>query len=305
MLNSFFYLVRQGFRNLWNNRLMSLASIGVLVSCMLLIGVAALLSINISSVVSALENQSEAIIYLNDDTTEEQRANIEQSLKDTGKISSIEYIRKEDALKSMMESMGDNGDILFKAYSGENNEKNNLPDSFRVTFSDVSRLEETVSRIEQIEGVYSVSALTEVANVITGIKKMVYIGGIVIIGLLILVSLMIVGNTIKITVFSRRREVNIMKYVGATNGFIRLPFIVEGMTLGILSGALSYGLIYFAYDYLTRWFASQDTTWLSHLISEIVPFSTISTELLIGFIGGGAFIGIFGCVAFIGKHLKV
>ncbi len=116
---------------------------------------------------------------------------------------------------------------------------------------------------------------------------------------------MIVGNTIKITVFSRRREVNIMKYVGATNGFIRLPFIVEGMSLGIISGAISYGLIYFGYDYFTQWVLSQKSEWFSMIVSGMVPFSVISNYLLIGFLGGGALIGVFGCVAFIGKHLKV
>ena len=134
---------------------------------------------------------------------------------------------------------------------------------------------------------------------------MAYIGGTIIIGLLIAVSLMIIGNTIKITVFSRKREINIMKYVGATNGFIRLPFVVEGISLGVFSGALSYGIIYFAYDYLVKWVSSQTATWFGQIISELVPFSEISQYLLIGFIGGGAFIGIFGCVAFIGKHLKV
>ena len=147
--------------------------------------------------------------------------------------------------------------------------------------------------------------MTEVANVITGLKKMAYIGGVIIIGLLIAVSLMIVGNTIKITVFSRRREVNIMKYVGATNGFIRLPFIVEGMSLGVISGAISYGIIYFGYDYFTKWVLSQKSEWFSMIVSGMVPFTAISNQLLIGFLGGGALIGIFGCVAFIGKHLKV
>ena len=127
----------------------------------------------------------------------------------------------------------------------------------------------------------------------------------IIIGLLIAVSLMIIGNTIKITVFSRRREVNIMKYVGATNGFIRLPFIVEGISLGVISGALSYGIIYFAYDYLVKWVSSQNATWFSQIITDLVPFSVVSTYLLCGFVFGGAFIGLFGCVAFIGKHLKV
>ena len=200
----------------------------------------------------------------------------------------------------MMESMGSEG-LLFDAYK----DNNNLPDSYRITFDDVSHLENTVAAIEKIDGVFSVSAMTEVANVITGIKKMAYIGGIVIIGLLIAVSLMIVGNTIKITVFSRRREISIMKYVGATNGFIRLPFVVEGMSLGIISGAIAYGLIYFGYDYLTNWVLSQKSDWFSMIVSGMVPFSAISSQLLIGFLCGGALIGVFGCAAFIGKHLKV
>ncbi len=300
MLNSFFYLVNQGFKNLWNNRLMSLASIGVLVSCMLLIGAAALLSVNVSSIVDAVEDQSEAIVYLEDGLDDAAVEEVRDGLIATGKVATIEFISKEDALFAMMESMGDDG-MLFEAYAKENN----LPDSFRITFDDVSDLENTVMHIEALLGVDSVSALTEVAEVITGVKNMAYVGGTIIIGLLIVVSLMIIGNTIKITVFSRRREVNIMKYVGATNGFIRLPFIVEGISLGVISGAISYGIIYFAYDYLVKWVSSQSATWFSQIISDLVPFSVLSDYLLLGFIGGGAFIGLFGCVAFIGKHLKV
>ncbi len=300
MLNSFFYLVRQGFKNLWNNHLMSLASIGVLTSCMLLIGAAMLLSINVSSVIDVLEDQSEAIVYLEDNLTSDEKEEVRDGIIATGKVATIEFISKNDALLSMMESMGDDG-ILFDAYD----DNNNLPDSYRVTFHDVSDLEITVAHITALPGVYSVSALTEVAEVITGIKQMVYIGGTIIIGLLIAVSLMIIGNTIKITVFSRRREVNIMKYVGATNGFIRLPFIVEGISLGVISGGISYGIIYFAYDYIVKWVSSQNATWFSQIISDLVPFEVVSQYLLIGFIGGGAFIGLFGCVAFIGKHLKV
>ena len=300
MLNSFFYLVKQGFKNLWNNRLMSLASVGVLVSCMLLIGAAALLSVNVSSIVDAVEDQSEAVVYLDENLDSASVENVRAGIISSGKVSTILFISKEDALFSMMESLGDDG-ILFEAYQKDNN----LPDSFRITFTDVSDLKDTVYYLESIEGVYSVSALTEVAEVITGIKNMAYIGGTIIIGLLIAVSLMIIGNTIKITVFSRRREVNIMKYVGATNGFIRLPFIVEGVSLGIFSGALSFGIIYFAYDYIVKWVSSQTASWFGKVVSELVPFSEISSYLLLGFIGGGAFIGLFGCVAFIGKHLKV
>ena len=294
------YFFKDVFRSIWRNRMMALASVFVLVSCMLLIGAAALLSVNVSSIVEAVEDQSEAIVYLEDNLDDAAIEEVRDSLIATGKVATIEFISKEDALLGMMESMGDDG-MLFDAYKKENN----LPDSFRITFDDVSDLENTVMHIEAILGVDSVSALTEVAQVITGVKNMAYIGGTTIIGLLILVSLMIIGNTIKITVFSRRREVNIMKYVGATNGFIRLPFIVEGISLGVVSGALSYGIIYFAYDYLVKWVSSQSATWFSQIVSDLVPFSALSEYLLIGFIGGGAFIGLFGCIVFIGKHLKV
>ena len=191
MLNSFFYLVKQGFKNLWNNRLMSLASVGVLVSCMLLIGAAALLSVNVSSIVDAVEDQSEAVVYLDENLDSASVENVRAGIISSGKVSTIEFISKEDALFSMMESLGDDG-ILFEAYQKDNN----LPDSFRITFTDVSDLKDTVYYLESIEGVYSVSALTEVAEVITGIKNMAYIGGTIIIGLLIAVSLMIIGNTI-------------------------------------------------------------------------------------------------------------
>jgi cell division transport system permease protein len=115
---------------------------------------------------------------------------------------------------------------------------------------------------------------------------------------------MIIGNTIKITVFSRKREVNIMKYVGATNGFIRLPFIVEGISLGVISGGISYGIIYFAYDYFVKWVSSQNAAWFSQIVSDLVPFAEISQYLLIGFIGGGAS-GIFQCgLRCLASHLR-
>ncbi|MBQ5357503.1 MAG: permease-like cell division protein FtsX, partial [Oscillospiraceae bacterium] len=139
MLNSFFYLVKQGFKNLWNNRLMSLASVGVLVSCMLLIGAAALLSVNVSSIVDAVEDQSEAVVYLNDGLDSSSVENVRAGIISSGKVSTIEFISKEDALFSMMESLGDDG-ILFEAYQKDNN----LPDSFRITFTDVSDLKDTV-----------------------------------------------------------------------------------------------------------------------------------------------------------------
>ena len=296
MLNSFFYLVKQGFKNLWNNRLMSLASVGVLISCMLLIGAAALLSVNVSSIVEAVEDQSEAIVYLEDGLDEAAIDEVRDGIIATGKVSTIDFISKEDALLSMMESMGDDG-MLFDAYKKENN----LPDSFRITFDDVSDLENTVLHLEALLGVDSVSALTEVAQVITGVKNMAYVGGTIIIGLLIAVSLMIIGNTIKITVFSRKREITIMKYVGATNGFIRLPFVVEGLVLGIVGALIAFFAQWGLYELVT----GKVMETIAGTFVNVVPFKELALPVMLVFLAIGIVIGGFGGVNAIRNYLKV
>ncbi|HPR39521.1 MAG TPA: permease-like cell division protein FtsX [Oscillospiraceae bacterium] len=301
-IGSFFYLVGQGIRNLWKNRLMSIASIGVLISCMLLIGAAVLASVNINNMVGYLEDQSEAVVFLDDGLTDDQIEEVRKAILQSGNIVTINFVSKEDALKEMMESIGDDG-VLFEAYSED--DSNNLPDTFRVTLDDVSKLSETVVYLQNLEGVDSVSAPTEVAKTITGLKKIVAVGGLVVVAILVTVSLMIIGNTIKITVFSRRKEINIMKYVGATDAFIRLPFFVEGVLLGLISAAAAYGLLYFGYDYLARWIEGNQNDWLAMIVTNLVPFSTVAMDLLKGFLIGGVGIGVAGGALFLTKHLKV
>jgi len=297
--SSFCYLVKEGVRNIWKNRLMSLASVGVLIACMLLIGSALLFSANVSSLVGYVEDQSEAVVFLDDGLDEVKRADIENAIRATGNILNVEFVSKEKGLEEMMDSIGDDG-ILFEAYK----DSNNLPDSYRVTIDDVSRLSDTVAQIEAIDGVYSVSAPTDIADTITGVKNMVYIGGTVVVGILIVVSLMIIGNTIKITVFSRRKEINIMKYVGATDGFIRFPFLVEGLILGLISAVAAYFLLWYGYNYFESWIRSNPGS-LAVVVSNLVPFSSVAKELLYGFLGGGVGIGVLGSATFLNKHLNV
>lgn len=297
--SSLCYLIKEGVRNIWNNRIMSLASIGVLVACMLLIGGALLLSLNITSIVGFVEDQSEAVIFLDDNLSDNEHLEIENKIRASRNINKLQFVSKEEGLAEMMESLGDDG-ILFEAYS----EDNNLPDSFRVTIDDVSRLSETVAQIESIEGVYSVSAPTELAHTITSIKNIVYICGSVVVGILIVVSIMIIGNTIKLTVFSRRREISIMKYVGATDGFIRFPFIIEGFVLGLISALFSYLLLWYGYNYLLEWLRANPGS-LASVLGSLVPFAQIARKMLLGFLVGGVGIGVIGSSLFINKHMNV
>ncbi len=237
-LNSLPYLICQGFRNLWINRLMSLASIAVLSACLLLVGFAILFTINVNNVVKFVETQNEAVVFVKDYSTQIQIENLGNMLKNHNNISNIEYISKQRALEIEIERLGEDGVLL------EGLEKDNpLPASFNIKIKDISILRQTVEEIISFDAVEKVNAPTEVTDTIVIIKDLVNsVGGSIVLALVI-VSLVIISNTIRASVFFRRKEINIMKYVGATNSFIKLPFIIEGIILGLISSIFASNTI--------------------------------------------------------------
>ena len=299
-VGSFKYLVKEGMRSLWVNRLMSFASIGVLVSCLLLIGAAVLFSLNINSMVGYIENQNEIVVFLNDDVSDEDIAAIEEKIDLIDNITHITFVSKEEGLAQQMEIFGDD-----KEYFQGLIEDNPIPDSFTVRLKNLDILDETLEKLSAIEGVYQVNAPTEVAGIVVNLKNVVGIAGIVVVAILIVVSLLIIANTIKITVFNRRKEIGIMKYVGATDTFIRLPFFIEGLALGLISGLLAYGLIAGGYYYLYTQVAMVYTGWLELFFSNMVPFADIAWIMLAGMCGCSIIIGSLGSVVFVRKYLKV
>ena len=291
-MHSFKYLVREGFRNLWANRLMSFASIGVLICCLVLMGSAALISVNINSLIDWLGDQNVVKVFLVDGLTTEQTEAMATTINSVGNIKSIEFVDRQEAYQSIISRMTSNPELILAI----DDTGDFLPDAYNVTFSDLTKFEDTVIKLESLENVYAVSDKSELAMQLQSISRVVTIVSVWIVGLLFLVSLFIITNTIKLTMYVRRLEISIMKSVGATDWFIRLPFLVEGMVIGLISGLTSFGLV--AYIYVTA------TSAVSSVLSfGLIAFSTMWGWVLAIFLLSGTLAGSVGSLISIHKYL--
>lgn len=241
---SFAYLLKEGVRSLWTNRTMTLASICVLISCLLLTGTAVLFSMNMTSAMGMVEETNSVTVYLRDDLPALTAVSVGEELRQLDNIASCEYVPKDEALQQIMDDLGDDGTV-FEGLSGSDNF---LPDAYRISFEDISLYDETIAAIQAVEGVDTYTDYSDVIYKLDSIDRMVGIFGTVVVVVLGVVSLFIISNTIKVTMFSRKLEIAIMKSVGATDMFVQVPFVVEGMTIGLLSSLLSSGIIVFGYQ---------------------------------------------------------
>lgn len=213
-LHSIGYLFREGLKSLWKNRTMSIASIGVLIACLLMTGVAALLTLNISATMQSVEGNNVITVYLSSDVPALTAVRIGEEIRQIDNIAECTFVPKDTALSGVMQDI-DGGGTLFDSFTGDNNP---LPDSYEISLADLSIYDETVSQITAIEGVESVSNYSHVAETLSSLDRVVRYGSVGIVAVLAVVSLFIISNTVKVTIFSRRMEINIMKSVGATNG---------------------------------------------------------------------------------------
>lgn len=296
--SSFGYLLKEGSKNVWVNRLMSLASIGVLTACMLLIGAAVLMSVNMNSVVGYVEDQNEVVIVLHDDMNQDEIDTFDAELSQLGNIGEITFVSKEEAFQTEKEKLGEAGALLRE-------DDNFYPNTYRIKVDDLSVLAGTVEELQALDGVDSVKAPTDIAETITSVKKLVITLGMGIVILLIGVTLIIIANTIKITVFNRRREIGIMKYVGATDLFIKFPFMVEGLILGLVSAILAYFILWGGYNYMMAWLVENPSSWIQSVNGSIMPFGEIGLKLFSGFAAGGIGLGVIGSMIFVRNYLKV
>ena len=202
--------------------------------------------------------------------------------------------------------MGEYADVL-QDYEGEGNEANPLPASFRIYVTDIALLDDTVAAIQQVGGdmFYRINSPTELGDILVQMRRVVNVAGWGLVAVLGIVSVVIISNTIRLTVFARRREINIMKFVGATNAFIRMPFFVEGMTVGALAGLISTVLVGGAYFAALKALAQPGAMWLDEFTQCLYPFHVVILPLAGIFILFGMFIGSAGCAFSIRKHLKV
>lgn len=288
------YLTHEGFRNVWVNRLMSLASVTVLMACLIIMGAGIMIYFNINNVVDKVQSQNVVMVYVADDASEDEATQIGTSLKGISNIESCEFVPKEVAFQEQIQSMG--GDAaLFEGF-----DEIPLPDAYKVTVKDLSQFENTVSQIKQINKVDSVRENSDLASKLLSLRHAVSIVSVGLVIMLFLVALFIISNTIRITMFSRKLEISIMKAVGATNWFIRWPFMIEGMILGTISGIVSLGVLWGLYAVAEKVFAQT----LSLIGFSLVPFSEYWWQILLVFVAIGLFTGGFGSLVSMAKYLK-
>lgn len=299
--SSFKYLVRQGLHSLGTHRMMTFASIGVLTVCLVLTGIAYLFSVNVDSLINYLGSQNETVVYLNPDLDEEQTAAVDSSIRSISGVASVEYVSKEDVLSTYKGYMSEQYADLWNAFDNDNPFKAN----YRVAVTNLDDIERISNELATIDGVDSVSAPLAMSNVFVQVQSVVTYGGYALVAILAIVAVVVISNTIRITVFARRREINIMKYVGATNGFIRLPFFVEGMAAGLISALIASVLVLGGYWVLTYYSDLVPGFWRSLLSESVVPVSRVWYKIVPVFAAFSVLMGGVGSLVSIRKHLNV
>ena len=287
--NTLRFLIREGFRGLVKNWFMSAASILVLVSCLLITGCSYLVFENIDHGFAWAYQQNVVVAYAENGTTEEQLNEIELTLKDTANVSKVEFESKEELLKRYEAELGSLLEDL--------EEDNPLPDTFVIHFEDLELFDKTVAKIARMDGIDSVDYDRALSESLVQVRTLVLTVGSWVIALLLLVSLFIIANTIKLTVYSRRLEIFIMRSVGATQWFIRFPFMVEGVILGLFAGGLAYGLVFVLYQFVGGMFDFGNSF-------QLISFAMVWWKLLLGFLAGGVVTGLLGSGISITRYLK-
>ncbi|QIB26920.1 permease-like cell division protein FtsX [Caloranaerobacter azorensis] len=290
-------IIKQGFVGMWRNRMMSLASIGSVMSVLIILGIVLVIVLNINNLAGMAKEQFDEIqVYLQDGINEEQIENIGEKLRELDGVLAVIYQSKEQALEIFKKELGD------KAYLFEGLEKNPLPNSYIIQLKDIKYTEDIVNRINGLTGIEDIRYYKDIVEKMMAISNFVRAGGLAVISILILVSIFIISNTVKLTVAARRREISIMKYIGATNGYIRGPFILEGIFLGAIGSILAILIVSFGYKYL--FLVVNERLYVLFTV-YMIPYYEILDDIIIMFTAIGIGIGVLGSIISLRKFLRV
>ncbi len=282
--NRFGYLIGEGFGNVFKNKKSTGASLMIMCATMIIFGIFLILTENINHFVKEVESAQGIQVFINNDATQEQIEEIEGKLRALDGVSTTEYVSKEAALNQMKEKFGDKKDLL----SGY--EENNIfPASYVVTLTDLSKSKEVQDQILTFDNIKKITSKDETVSTLINLANGIKIITGVILVLLVVISIFIIANTIKLTVHARRKEISIMKYVGATNGFIRWPFIVEGMIIGVFASAISITLVGIAYTFLAE--KMVNSQFMQVINMSLVTFSDMFSSIILVYMLLGIGIG--------------
>ena len=296
--NIFGYLIGEGFANVFKNKKSTGASLMIMCATMIIFGIFLILGENINHFVDEVESVQGVQVFINNDATQEQIDEIGDKIRQIDGVSTVEYVSKDDALQQMKDRFGDKQDLL------EGYEENNIfPASYVVTLTDLTKSQEVQDQILTFDNIKKITSkyetVTTLINLANGIK---IVTGVILV-LLVIISIFIIANTIKLTVHARRKEISIMKYVGATNGFIRWPFIVEGMIIGVFASIISIAIVGFAYNIIAQKLISSE--FMQVINMSLVTFGDMFNSIIFVYMLLGIGIGALGSVISMRKYLKV
>ena len=292
-LNRFNYLIAQGVKNIFTHGFMSFASITIIIACLLIMGSFSMLTLNIDKNIDRLQNQNEVIAYVDETLSEDEARAIEPKIAALDNVASVTFVTREQAMQTFTAEYDSD---LF-----DNIDASVFRHRYVVTLDDLSLMKDMQTALKNIDGIADVTAHLDYAENFITFRNIVSVVSVVLIVILIAVSLFIMTNTIKLATFTRREEIGIMKMVGASNAFIRCPFIVEGLVLGLLGGGIAFLLQWGVYALLSgKIVASAAGTLIS-----VIPFAAVRLPLLAAFLGVGVLVGAVGGSTAIKNYLKV
>lgn len=285
-------MIKSGFTGIFSHGLMSFATVTITMACLIIMGSFGLLVVNINALISDMENENEVVAFIDESLTEEEARAIEPLIEAVPNVSDAEFMSRADAMANFQE---DYDEELFDSL-----DETAFRHRYIIHLTDISLMEQTKPLIEAVDGVADVNAHLEYAQSFITVRNIVSLISLALIIILIIVSFFIMSNTIKLATFTRREEIAIMRMVGASNGFIRCPFIVEGLVLGILGGLLAFIIEWGLYSLLLSRVSGVASTLIT-----LVPFADVMWPLLIAFLGVGVVVGVSGGSSAIRNYLKV
>jgi len=292
--HDFGYFAREGFNNMFSHGFMTFATIGITVACLLIMGTFTLVAVNADANLKDLEAENQILAYVDEHYSEKQTEALKAKLEAIPNVASAEHIDREQAMEEFVAKYPD--EELFQDLDPKI-----LRDRYIIKIDDLELQRETVQALRNTEGVADVSAYEAVADGFITLRNVATVVCVALIVILFVVSVFITSNTIRLTTFDRREEIAIMRMVGATNGFIRWPFVYEGFLLGLLSAAIAFGLQWGLYAAVAKGVDNNDTLQLI----RVLAFEELWQPVAIVFLGAGIVIGVFGSLSAIRKFLQV
>ncbi|MEA4813574.1 MAG: permease-like cell division protein FtsX [Oscillospiraceae bacterium] len=296
MKHDFRYFFHEGISNMFSHGFMSFAAIGTTVACLLIMGTFSLVAVNANENLKELQQQSEILAFVDESYTREQAEALQSTLEKIDNVTSCEFITREQAMEAYVAKYDDSDDSLFADL-----DPSIFRDRYSIHVADLNKLSETKAAIENVEGIAHTRADEDISSGFLTLSRVATIVCISLIAILLIISVFIISNTIKLTTFDRREEIAIMKMVGATDGFIRWPFVYEGLLLGVLGAAVSFFLQWGLYSLIVRGIEGSDSMQLISLLS----FGKLWPQIAGAFLAAGVLIGVGGSLMAIRKFLRV